>query len=387
VRDARRIAGLADPLMAEGWASGWLGQAWLSAPMGEREAEHLLCIEVCDQASCRPSPHALAAVSALARVAPATAVTSLTETIAILAENQPLPPWHMAAKPDWTPTAGWRAVDVWDSERMLLIDYDGPHPHTLMAQVYLTGGLLVGKLAILEPGAAGRWDQVRAGEEVPMPITPRPVAEVLADLAAALRMTDITWPRNDDDGFVINRAMAWSRCRDHLSEDWPEPVGLAEGESRRLMDEFATFSGRQDDVTRSLAELFLGYGEGYIRSGALCWSPDAVMLFLTDWLPRKGILDREQRSALPEVLRQWLTFALTERGIDPEWISPVLEAVDTHLPEFRHAFDDRTTWGPAKQIATALSDRGVDLTDRQAVENAVHALNAEQLARRLAGES
>jgi hypothetical protein len=382
LRDARQITGLADPLQAEVWASGWLGQAWLNAPMGEREAEHLLCIEVCGRACTTPSPHGLAAVAALARVAPAADIKMLNETVDILAETQPLPPWH-AAEPDWIPTAAWRAVDVWDSEQVLLIDYDGPHPHTLMAQIYKTGGLLIGKLAVLEPGAADRWDQLRAEEEVPMPISKQPVADVLADLADALNITDITWPRNDDEDFVGSRALAWSRCREHFSFDWNEPDGLPDSERHRLIGEFAASSRLDDEVSRSLADLFLDYGEGYIRSGPLYWSPGEVMLFLTDWLPRKAMLDAGQRQALPDVLRQWLTFALTQRGTDPQWITPVVEAVDTHVPEFRDAFDDRTAWGPAKEIAAALADRGVDLTDEQAVEEAIRALNAERLARRL----
>ena len=57
---------------------------------------------------------------------------------------------------------------------------------------------------------------------MPMPRRRAPVADVLADLASALRVTDMTWPRNDDD-FLDNRALAWSRCRDHLP-DWPEPT-------------------------------------------------------------------------------------------------------------------------------------------------------------------
>jgi hypothetical protein len=385
LRDARKITGLADPLRAEVWASDWLGRAWLNAPMGEREAEHQLCMEVCGRGCTTPSPHALAAIAALARVAPADDNKMLAGTVEILAETQPMPPWHTAAKLEWTPAAAWRAVDVWDSERVLLIDYSGPHPHTLMAQIYLTGGLFVGKLAILEPGAAGRWDQLRTDEEAPMPIAEQPVADVLTELATALRTTDITWPRNDDEDFVGNRALAWSRCRDHLS-DWPDVERMDDSERHRLVDEFTAAGGRKDEVTRSLAELFLEYGEGYIRSGPLNWSPGEVALFLTDWLPRKAILDADQRQVLPDVLRQWLTFALTQRGIDPQWISPVVEAVDAHLGEFLDAFGDHTAWGPAKQIVAALSDRGVDLTDRQAVEDAVRALNAERLARQLTGD-
>jgi hypothetical protein len=383
LRDARQITSLADPLQAEAWASGWLGQAWLNAPMGEREAEHQLCMEVCGRACTTPSPHGLAAVAALARVAPAADIKMLTETMDILAETQPPPLWLAAAGTGWTPVAAWRAVDVWDSERVLLIDYDGPHSHTLMAQIYQAGGLFIGKLAILEPGAADRWDQLRADEEVPMPVSEQPVADVLADLATALHTTGITWPRNDDEDFVDHRALAWFRCRAHFSIDWTEPARLPDSERRHLIDEFTATGERDDEVSRWLANLFLDYGEGYIQAGPLCWSPSEVMLFLTDWLPRKAVLDAGQRQALPDILRQWLAFALTQRGIDPQWITPVVEAVDFHLPEFRDAFDDRTAWGPAKEVAAALADRSVDLTDQQAVEEAIHALNAERLARRL----
>ncbi|WP_200824073.1 hypothetical protein [Nonomuraea solani] len=384
MRDARQLTGLADPLMAETWASGWLGQAWVAAELGEREAEHRLCVEVTGRACTTPSPYGLAAIAALARVAPATDITMLAETIDILTKTQPLPPWHTAMSADtaWTATSAWRAADVWDSEQVLLIDYDGPHPHTLMAQVLKSGGLMIDKIAILEPGAAAQWNRLREADEVPMPISEAPVAEVLADLADALRTTDITWPRNDDEDFVGNRALAWSRCRDHLP-DWSEREGLPEAERDHLVQQFATINSLDDEVSRSLAELFLDYGEGYIVSGPLAWSPTEVMLLLTDWLPRKAILDAAQRAALPGVLRQWLAFALDRRGLDPRWITPVVDAVDAHLREFRQAFDDQGSWGPAKEIAAALTERGIDLTDRQAVDDAIRGLNAERLARRL----
>jgi hypothetical protein len=241
---------------------------------------------------------------------------------------------------------------------------------------------MIDKLAILEPGAASAWDELREPTEVPMPIRQAPVTDVLGDLAHALRATDMTWPRNDDEDFLDNRALAWSRCRDHLP-DWPECTELPEPQRRQLIQDFATDSGRDDQVSRSLAELLLDYGEGYISAGPLCWSPDEVMLLLTDWLPRKSVLDADQRDALPDVLRRWLRFSLTQRGIDPEWIDPVVDAVDTFLPVFHDAFDDETAWGPAKQVAAALFERGVDLTDRQAVDTAIHQLNAEQLAHQL----
>jgi hypothetical protein len=380
LRDARRILGFDDALTVETWASQWLGQAWSTAGLGDRDAEHQLCTAITGRACTTPSPHGLAAVAALARVAPTDETTMLTETAAILAQTQPLPSWSQA--PAWTPEAAWQAIDVWASERVLFVDFHGTHPHTVMAQLCQVGGLMVDKLAILEPGAATAWDELRGADEVPMPIRQAPVADVLADLAHALRLTDMTWPRNDDTDFLDNRALAWSRCHDHLP-DWPEHTELSDHQRHRLIDDFATNTGSADDVSRSLAELFLDYGDGYIGAGPLAWSPAEVMLLLTDWLPRKTVLDADQRHALPDVLRQWLRYALTQRDIAPQWISPVVDAVDTHLPTFHDAFDDETCWGPAKQIATALAERGIDPTNRHAVDQAIHELNAEQLARRL----
>jgi hypothetical protein len=75
------------------------------------------------------------------------------------------------------------------------------------------------------------------------------------------------------------------------------------------------------------------------------------------------------------LLRAWQRFALTRR--------PVIAAGDIYLPDFRGAFDDETSWGPAKQIVKALTHRGVDLTDRDTVDQSIHQLNAENLAHRL----
>ena len=61
---------------------------------------------------------------------------------------------------------------------------------------------MVQKLAVLEPGAAIRWDKA-------------PVADVLADVAGALRVIDMTLPRNDVD-FLDNRAGSGTAARDYL---------------------------------------------------------------------------------------------------------------------------------------------------------------------------
>jgi hypothetical protein len=384
IRDARRIEGAQDALDAEVWASDWLGHAWLGAPLGEREAEQGLCLEVTGRASSHPSRHGLAAVTALCRVAPDSEHDMLRGTVEILADTQPHPAFLQA--PGWTPVAGWRAVDVWESERVLFVEFDGPTPHTLMASVLDVGGVVVNKLAVLQPGAAASWEDLREAGEVPMPLSGQPGEEVLAELASALRQADMLWPRHDDDDFVALRALAWARCRAYLG-DWPEWEALPDEQRAALIDDFVATAGLpDDDVTRSLADLFLDYGDGYLTARPLGWSPGAVMLFLADWLPRKVTLDAEQRAGLPEALRRWLQFALDRRGVASEWIEPVVAEVDASLPEFEGAFDDESAWGPAKAVAAELARRDVDLTDREAVDDAIRALNAEQLARRLTQE-
>ena len=275
---------------------------------------------------------------------------------------------------------------MWQSQRVLFVEYAAGEgePHTLMAQVSEVGGTIAEKLAVLQADAAQHFARLPDDlGEPPMPLVEVPVEEVLADLAGVLRHTDMLWPRHDDEDFVEVRALAWERCRSYLPE-WPEFESLPAARRQELIDEFvAELDGLNETVARSLADLFLDYGDGYIPAGALAWSPGWVAVFLTDWLPRKAVLDAEQRVALPETLRRWLRFVLVRRGVEAGWIDPVVAAVEECLPDFVEAFDDEASWGPAKQIAAALAARGVDLTDRAAVEQAVSAYNAERLARGL----
>ncbi|WP_280246025.1 hypothetical protein [Nocardia abscessus] len=268
-----------DALAAEAWASGRFGEAWGAEAVTDRDVEHELCMEVVGRACTTPTRHGLAAVAALARVAPPSETTLLAETIDLLAEQQPLPLWY--AQPGWSPAAAWRAVDVWDSERVLFVEFDGPRPHTVLAQLTQAGGLLVGKLGILAPDGAQEWDAFQVDQEIPMPLRQAPVGDVLAELAHALRMTDMTFPRTEDEDFLGLRALAWSRSRDHLP-DWPEHPDMPDAQRQQLIDDFVGETGRDDDSTRFLAQLFLDYGEGHITAGPLHWSPAEVMLLLTD---------------------------------------------------------------------------------------------------------
>lgn len=379
LRDTRELVAAPHVLAAEVWASEWLGSAWLAAGLEDREPDRTFILEIVGRAGGRGAA-ALAALHALRRVAAPRDHAELDEAIDALRESHRDPVWATAGA--WRVTGAWRAVDVWASERVLMIDIDGTRPHTLMAVIHTVGGVMVDTLALLEPGAQSSWAEGNQ-DEVPMPMTPAPVDEVLADLADSLRRTDMYWPRQDDPGLVALRMLAWQRCRDHLPDlaDW-EP--MADEERARLVEDFFGAATLEDtEATRRVAELIVDYGEGYLDGGVLAWSPASVMMFLVDFLPRKVVLDATERRVVPSVLRAWLHHALPARGVSPTWVLPVVEAVDEYLPEFEEAFDDESSWGPAKQIVAELSARGIDLTDRVAVEAGIGAVNARRLAESL----
>jgi hypothetical protein len=108
---------------------------------------------------------------------------------------------------------------------------------------------------------------------------------------------------------------------------------------------------------------------------ALHWSPIVVELVLTDWFPRKFTLDDEDIERLPIVLRAWLEFTGTERGLSSSAIVEMLAAVDEFEPLYREAMHDPAGAGPAKSIATLMLAEGVDLTDAEAVQGWIDAFN------------
>lgn len=380
IRDARFVVEECDDaLSAELWAAEVLGDAWFEAPDHDDEAEQRLVAEVAAVATRKPSLYGTAAVAALRRLADGPGREALDAALETLRQARPLPSW--ADDPDWTPVAAWRSMDVWGSERVLFVDFDGPQPHCLLAVVSETPARWVTELEILEPGSAPEFDEREAGEaETLLPVEAREIPEVLADLADALRGTDGLWPREDDPDYVELRAVAWGRARGYLAAE-VEPVPMPEEEKRALVDEFVAGAPLPDaDLARALAELFVDFGDSYLPAGPLSWSPSAVEFFLVDWLPQTVELEPDERESIPEALRHWVEFALARRGVERRWIEPVLAAISEHVAAYEEALDNQPDWAPVEAVAGELAARGIDLADEVAVEEGLRQLEAEGLA-------
>jgi hypothetical protein len=108
-----------------------------------------------------------------------------------------------------------------------------------------------------------------------------------------------------------------------------------------------------------------------------------LLCFDSDRTGAATLLEPECIDELPAALAAWVRFALRRRGLSPEHIAPVVDAVAEAEDEFHALGADGSAGGPAREILTRVLAEGVDLHDRDAVDRVIGAYNAEQNARRL----
>jgi hypothetical protein len=108
----------------------------------------------------------------------------------------------------------------------------------------------------------------------------------------------------------------------------------------------------------------------------LRWSPVVVELFMTDWLPRKVAHDPAFFAAVPDALREWVRFAGRTRGIPMDAIELTVDSVDTWAADLVEAAADPAAWGPAKVLASAMRDAGVDEHDEESVQGFIDDVNS-----------
>lgn len=366
-----------DPrLNAETAASQWLGEAWVSADLGARHAEHDLVEALFGELSGPRDNAAYLALVALATLAEPDERDRIQEHVASSGLRL-VPLW--SGEDEAQPQSAWRASDVYGSVISIFVAYGGEEPHELAVNLRTVGGLWVQHISLLEPGSQDLEGVTGTGTAA-VEITPE---DALSEIADALMVTDLYWPRQADPDYTEFRALAHARSRSFAVRSDRQPI--SDDERHDLIASFVAENDvvAPEGVLQVLADTFIDFGDDCLRGGVLAWSPGEVEHFLCDWVVRKVILDAEDRDALPAALRAWVGFVLRRRGLLEQDIAPVVAAVEELADEFRDALDDESAWGTGKQVMTALVERGVDLSDKDAVAAAIRAYNAEQLARRL----
>lgn len=371
-----------DLLSAQTAASEWLGKAWGARGMSERDPEKDLVRAIVNAAG--GGSRADAAVSALFALATIPDQAWHDDLVTALADVPSVrsPAWAVDPvrhRPP-APTSAQLWSDPWDANRVHLLRYETPVPHTLFVAETTVGGRYV---QVIDVGVEDPSRPLEPRAEDDLEVADVEPADGLAEVADALWQTDMYWPPQNADDYTIFRAYAHWLTRGHRREtDW-EP--LPDDERERLLDEFAGRHGLDldDDVVRLLADTFVDFGDGYLHGGILAWSPGEVEHFLLDWIHRKVILEPEVQPHVPEALRAWVAFALARRGLKPEHIDPVVDAVRELEDAYAEASTDSALHGPAKEITSRLIAAGVDLHDEEAVNRAIGQYNAEQIARRM----
>lgn len=309
-----------DVLAREAWASLWLGEAWRFGDQDGDTSVVAFLEHIAATLSGRDDGLSHAVLASFRAVAPRASFGALD---AAGATGPPEPA-------TWRVETAERYVDPWHCERFLVLTVAGPVPHSLLIAVdpSVQG---VGFIRLLDVDQARGFFEDWSPDLPPMRRDSVSRSDVLSEAVAALRLLDAAWPRDVDDDTAGNRALAWSRCRDVRAAF--RPSGMTAGQSLDVAQEFLGAEQAEADTESFCVELILDFGEGYM-SDPTAWSPHWVTRFLLDAVPNNRLILEGDRLALPGVLRRWVEFILTRRGLAPEWIAPVVAAVDEHEEDF-----------------------------------------------------
>jgi hypothetical protein len=373
-----------DPISAEMWASAVLDVLECARSQAQRDGMEVPDFEEALLMRCRQRRDLPAAAVAAALDA---VVPPIHESLASLvaAELRGI----VARAPGWlrtvgavTPTRGWIASDVFGDQGSLIIGFrqDGePGEHALVVLVdYNLSGQV--KDAWLGPDAEEVVASWRSNMDPHMRIQTAPLDQVLGQLRDAMAMSDL-WngdPELRTEDFASHRALIWARLRRAGLTD-VRPIGVEVGQAERdiLVSEFmASEEGRRLSKQRAavdielLAHYLVDLRADY-EGRPLRWSPFVVSSLLGDLAPRKLLLDSDEASAFPDVVRAYVRFSADRAGLGRTFVDEILVGVDEMEPEFLDRIGDPSAAGPAKAVLTALRAQGVDLTDVDAINEAL----------------
>ena len=374
----------ADALEAEQWASTIVG-TWHVRPMPGQDVEAMFFPGFVDALERLGTARALATLRALAAVGAGghrRRATAAADRLA--AKGHAEAPWAAMLGQVQPTAAALMSEQSFDDGVSVLIEFAGAgyEPHTFGIYIdHNLGGL------VKDSFLAGPLSEVRAQlnrtapNGVGLSIGDLDLAEARARVEAALYMLDHTYEPPVSEDVRPMRALVDARI-----ELLPDGFELADDDNEvnveqrcaLLADFLASPEGehwRGDEDAEDVAELAIDFGAGYNHGGPLCWSPVVVEIFMTSWLARKVTRHPEFFARVPEVLRDWVTYAGRRQGVPAEPLQEAVGAVAEYEAEMLDAVNDPEAWGPAKTFAVAALEAGVDLADPEDVERFMQRYN------------
>ena len=385
----REVHELADALEAEQWASTLIG-TWHARPMPGQDVEAMFFPGFIDALERLGTARALATLRALAAVgaeAHGRRATAAADRLA--ADGLTDAPWAAALGQAGPTAAALMSEEAFDDGVSVMVEYAGPgwEPHTLGIYIDHNMGGLVKDVFIAGPLADVRSKfNDHAPDHVGLVIHELDLAEARARVEAALYMLDHTYDPPVCDDVRPLRALVDARMRllpagFELPDDHQEVT--RDQRDALLADFLCSPEGqrrRGDESGEYVARLAIDFGADYNHGGPLRWSPVVVEIFMTSWLARKVTREPEFFTHVPDVLRDWVSYAGRRQGVQPAPLREAMAAVEHYREEMLAAIDDPEAWGPAKAFALAALDAGVDLTDRAELERFMQRYNDDLAA-------
>ena len=378
-----------DPLGTELWASQ-MWSIWQRAELIGMDATAVFAGGLIDYATKRPSPGALAVLRALAAVAPEPYGSRARRGAEALSKSGLNEPAWAAELDVVNPTEAWLSFDPVDDDGVaVMVSFFRPGgEHTL--GVYIDHNLgAMAKDAFVVPAGVDEVIQHLGQREDENPAEYRQISlpEAAARWRDAFERTDLTVepPTTDDiDGL---RALVFSRLT-HMPAGSSTPIAPEPDDAERtqLLSEFLQSEetvglfgegNESAEVVEHLSMSVMTFSFDYVGGTPLRFSPVMAEIFCLDWAPRKIAVDGKAFMILPDVLAAWIRFAGRRRGIPEEAIRESVEAAYDYAPEMIDVASDPASWGPAKTIALAIEERGLDVSDKTALDNFMNEINSK----------
>ena len=288
------------------------------------------------------------------------------------------------------PTEAWLSYDPIDDDGIsVMVGFDGPgEPSTVGVYIDYNLGGMAKDLFVVPVGidsVLAMMKEDHEGDRGPQ-YGELPIAEAAA-LARGVAVTDMYLdpPTSDDlDDLRALVAAEWPSCR--LAVWCPSRPGSWRKKRERLLEEFlesdetvglrsTTGAGHRDFALEHLAHQILTFCLDYVDGTPLRFSPVMVEMFCLDWAPRKIAGAGDEFARLPDVLAAWIRFVGRRRAVAEDAIAEAVEAAYEYASEMIGLSEDPQTWGPAKTLALAIQQRGIDPTDQAAVDDLVAEVN------------
>ncbi len=377
-----------DPLEAEQWASAMLG-TFYKLPISfeaRDELERELGPAIVRLAEARADRGGLAVLEAIASVADAPLATAARAAADRMASaGVPRPTWASELGAAEFERA-WVLTDVFgDHEAYAAVfRYPGRRPHMLNALYDKAMGEI-----IKDAGVGYVRDDPQATLETAsrrepgMTLADADPAAMARRVVDAIESGDLYLDNDWTPKFKQTRALLLARMRSLPLGPEAERPELGDDARAEIIDAFLAAPGApQGETAEIIADTCLGYSCDYLGDDPYRWSPIVVEQFLLDFVPRKVSLDLGEIRELPAVLRAWVRFALTRRGLEERWIRETEEVVDEFAPAFLREATDPANFGPAKSIEAAMRADGVDFSDQASIDAWIREFNTRPLSER-----